>query len=125
MCNRMRAFMCSMLLAILTKRVVFIDIVAEGYAARFNNIVITHSYQWKLKSTPSKLKNMLSSTRNMTQKFTFPYEWLQKNRAPNGVIINQICNDDWINNRKSVFEIDSHAAFLPLMASNGNLCKSL
>ena len=123
MCNRMRAFMGTMLLGILTKRIVFIDIGAEGYAARLNNIFINPGYEWEYKSVDGRLKKLING--GSQQKWTFPYEHLKKNRPPDATIMRQVCNNWQDVADKSVWQIDSHAAYLPVMARNEQLYKSM
>eukprot|EP01083_Nonionella_stella_P050180 133570_1 len=126
LCNRMRAFMGSVLLGLLTQRVVLIDIGAEGYAARLNNIFISPGYEWEYESIPSQLRGLLASAGQ--SRWTFPYEWLHKNKAVSGIIANQVC-DSYCNgeackpgnNGKRVWKIDSHAGYLPVMARNEHL----
>ena len=63
MCNRMRAFMGTMLLGLLTQRVVFIDIGAEGYAARLNHIFENPGYEREFKSIPNELKSLINGNK--------------------------------------------------------------
>ena len=122
MCNRMRAFMGTMLLGILTKRIVFIDIGAEGYAARLNKIFVNPGYEWEFKAIDGGLRARINGATK--QKFTFPYEHLQTNKPPSGVIMQQVCGD-WtsIAGDKTVLQIESHAAYLPVIARNEQLFK--
>jgi len=121
MCNRMRAFMGSMLLGLLTQRVVFIDIGAEGYAARFNHIFKSPGYEWEYRAIPNELKSMMGKS---GQKHTFPYEWLNKDRAASGTVHKMVC-DEWLGNTNAVWSINSHAAYLPVMARNANLYRAV
>merc|ERR1712176_446271 len=61
MCNRMRAFMGTIFLGIMTQRVVFIDIGAEGYAARLNKIFKSPGYEWEFRSLPKKFQSLINN----------------------------------------------------------------
>ena len=78
---------------------------------------------------PTSTTKRLSS--GSKQHWSFPYEWLNKNQPVSGIILNQVCDaycwgegvckpgDDG----KNIWDIDSHAAYLPVMARNENLYK--
>lgn len=112
MCNRMRAFMGTIFLGLMTQRIVFIDIGAEGYAARLNKIFKSPGYEWEYRSLPNKFKTMIDSA--PSNHWTFPYE---PSGSQSSIILKQVCSD-WTIDDKVVWKIDSHAAYLPVMARN-------
>ena len=80
--------------------------------------------EWELKSIDGGLRARINGASK--QKYTFPYEHLLTNKPPSGVIMQQVCGD-WtsISGDKSVIQIESHAAYLPVMARNEQLFKGL
>ncbi|ETO08648.1 hypothetical protein RFI_28740 [Reticulomyxa filosa] len=98
-------------IGILTRRIVLIDIGAENYAARLDGVFKNPGFCWEYQKIADTLRSKLEKA--STKQLAFPYE--------TEMGYEQIICNRWLSDTTPVWNLNSHAAFLPLIARNVHL----